>query len=451
MSSLLKDLLNRRLKLSLEQQTDDQEEKKEPVGDGGSTPDGAAVEPDEIAPETPIDEVPATEDVPSKEDEEEPGETPAEGGEEPAVEPESTSETEPAVAPETPNPDAGGAEPPVVGEEESESEFDEFDDEEDEDGAFDESDEEEYEEAIDELSEAQKADLAMVNLIVKVRDTLADGGLSGREAAMVADRAGAILGKVDMEPSPVPAQECFGTFGDRRNNTELALEALQEDQKAVEQKKEGILAKIMKFIRDTWNALFGGKERFKRQVAVASERVAKIGEKRTVVLKGSEGTVAAYAAMVNKSTFTCGELAMATDRLTAELSGLVSKFTAVAGNDGLEEDFVADLVGRTNILSHLGMNTNEYHEKTKEFSRYEITINVDPNHVSTMVTKFDNGYKAAEGLMEYVERVSKRACAAGNAKQLTEVLTLVRMFTNLTKSGPLLAIRLAVKGEDKPA
>lgn len=459
MSSLLKNLLMRRGVLSLEDGAEG-EEKKEPVGDGGSTPDGSEPDPAEIDPETPVEDVPPTEEVPSKSDEETteeetPSEKGAEGTEETTTEevPGATDGADPAAAvaeeqpEEVPNPDEGGAEP---GSSEDEEETDEFDDDEDEDD-FDEDDEEEFVETASELSEAQQADLAMVNLIVKVRDTLADGGLTGREAAMVADRAGAILGKVDMEPTPTPVQECFGSFGDRRTNTQLALEALQEDQKAVEQKKEGIIAKLMKFIREMWNALFGSKERFKGQVVAATQRVAKIDSKQAVVLKGSEGIVAAYAAMVGKDNFTCGELAMATDAIMADLRGVVAKFNTVAGNDELEDDMIENLVRSTKVLQRLGMSSDQYHEKTKEYSRHEITIHADPQQAATMVKKFESGYDAAENLMKDLDRVSKRAAAAGNAKQLTEVLTLVRMVTNLTKAGPLLAIRLASTGEPKAA
>lgn len=453
MSSLLKNLLLQRGILSMEEgKPDETDEKKEPVGDGGSTPDGSEAAPGEVDPTTPVDEVPPTDEVPSKADEE--GTEGTEGdnagtegdGGQPADEGASTpaegDDTTATADPDTvPNPDEGGAEP-----EEEEDEFEEDDEDE-----FDESDDEEFEETVDELDEAQKADLAMANLIIKVRDTLADGGLSGREAAMVADRAGAILGKVDLVPTPTPSQECFGSFGERRTSTQLSLEALQEDQKAVEQKKEGIIAKLLKFIRHIWQSLFGNKEVFNRQVQVAGERAAKIEENRDVVLKGTEGIIAGYAALVGKDTFFCGELAQSITNLSNDVRGLVSQFMSVAGNDEVDEDFVANFVGRTRALSRLGSTRGEYEEKTKEYSSHDITVKVVPNQVPVMVSKFDAGFKAAEDLMKQVEGVTKRACAAGNSKQLNDVLSVVRMFANVTKAGPALAIRLAVKEEAKAA
>lgn len=455
MSSLLKNLLLQRGILSMEEaKPGETDEKKEPVGDGGSTPDGSEAAPGEVDPTTPVDEVPPTDEVPSKADEEgtegdnagtegDGGQPADEGASTPAEGDDTTATADPDTVP---NPDEGGAEPG----ESDDDDDDEFEEEDDED-EFDESDEEEFEETVDELDEAQKADLAMANLIIKVRDSLADGGLSGREAAMVADRAGAILGKVDLAPTPTPSQECFGSFGERRTSTQLSLEALQEDQKAVEQKKEGIIAKLLKFIRHIWQSLFGNKEVFNRQVQVAGERAAKIEENRDVVLKGTEGIIAGYAALVGKNTFFCGELAQSITNLTNDVRGLVSQFMSVAGNDEVDEDFVANFVGRTRALSRLGTTREEYVEKTNEYSNHEVTVKVVPSQVPVMISKFDAGFKASEDLMKQVEGVTKRACAAGNSKQLNDVLSVVRMFANVTKAGPALAIRLAVKEEAKAA
>lgn len=442
MNPLLKQLLEQRGVLSMEEGKPESEEKKEEIGDGGSTPDGSEAEPGEVEPTTPVDEVPPTGEVPSKEEEEEeeeePGEEgktqePGEGAGENSEEP-PTGEESQTPPEETPNPDAGGAEPP--------SEEDDFGDDEDEDE--DDFEEEDLDDTVEALSETQKADIAMINLIDKVRETLADGGLSGREASLVADRAGAILGKIDIEASPSPAMECFGSFGARRTNTELALEALEEDQKAVEQKKEGLIERIMKFIRELARSLFGNKEIFKRQAAAAAERAVKIEGNTEVTIKGQEGYTAGYAAMVGKDRFSCSELSAAMDRLSQDVSGLVAKFIPIAGNDDCPEDFVEAFVSKSRVLSHLGFNRDAYVEATKAYESRDVVIAVNAEQQKQMVVKFTDAFNNAENLMSRVESTAKRACAAGNNKQLNEILAVLRMFGNLAKSGPTLAIRLTL-------
>lgn len=440
MSSLLKALLDKRLSMSMEDEQKDPEtngteetvpkgDDKAAVGDGGSTPDGSEASSEEENEQAGAGEGEAAGAAEGTEG----GEATegAEGGE----------GTEGAEASE-----GGEGGEAAGGDDEGGVEFEDEDEDDDED----EFEEEEFEETSDALSETQKADLALVNLITNVRETLADGGLTGREAAMVADRAGAILGKIEMEPSPTPAQECFGSFGDRRNNTELTLEALEEDKRAVEEKKSGLIERIMKFIRELWNSLFGNKERFKQQVVQATSTAVKLDSKQTVTLKGKEGMVAAFAAIVGKDQFTAAELNMGIAALGREVGGLVTKFTTVAGNDEVDPELVSGFVEGSKILVNLGMNSSEYTERTKEYAGGEISIDVDGAQAKALVTTFDNNFKHAENYMRQVEGVAKKACASGNNKQLEEVLTIVRMFTNLTKSGPLLAIRLAVK-EDEAA
>lgn len=427
MTTILKQLLAKRGILSMEAQAAEDEEKAK-VGDGGSTPDGSeAKEPEEITPTTPPEKVPPTEEVPSKEEEE--AGTAGESGEA-----------------ETPNPEEGGAEPPA-GETQEDDEFDD-EDESDEDDDFD---EDELDETVEELSETQKADLAMIDLIDKVRETLADGGLSGREATMVADRAGAILGKIEIEASPTPAMECFGSFGDRRTSTQLALEALQEDQKAVEQKKEGLFAKLMKFIRELWKSLFGNKEVFNRQKQVALERATKIEGNQEVTLKGTEGYAAGYAAMVGNEKFSTGDLAGAMNQLSSEVKALVAKFATAGGNDDCPEDFVENFLKQTRVMYRLGYSRETYVEATKEYEKSDIVISVNAAQQKQMVLNFASAFETADKAMSDVESQAKRAFAAGNSKQLHEVLAVLRMVTNMAKSGPALGVRLAVKSEKSAA
>ncbi len=440
MSSLLKALLDKRLSMSMEDEQKDPEtngteetvpkgDDKAAVGDGGSTPDGSEAGSEEENEQAGAGEGEAAAAAEGTEG----GEATegAEGGE--AAEGAEASEGGEGV-------EAGASEggEAAGGDDESGVEFEDDDDDEDE------FEEEEFEETSDALSETQKADLALVNLITNVRETLADGGLSGREAAMVADRAGAILGKIEMEPSPTPAQECFGSFGDRRNNTELTLEALEEDKRAVEQKKSGLIERIMKFIRELWQSLFGNKEVFKRQAAAAAERAVKIEGNSEVTIKGQEGYVAGFAAMVGKDRFSAAELAGAMVQLNQEVSGLVAKFTSVAGDDEIAEDLVEDFVKSTRVLSRIGFNRDSYVEATKDYQNHDVVISVNTEQQKQMLGKFGLAFNNAETLMSRVEATAKRACAAGNNKQLNEVLAVLRMFTNIAKSGPALAIRLAV-------
>lgn len=447
MSSLLKALLDKRLSMSMEDEQKDPEtngteetvpkgDDKAAVGDGGSTPDGSEAGSEEENEQAGTGEGEAAGAAEGTEGGEategaEGGEA-AEGGE----------GAEGAEASEGGEGAEAGAGEAAGGDDEGGVEFEDEDDDEDE------FEEEEFEETSDALSETQKADLALVNLITNVRETLADGGLSGREAAMVADRAGAILGKIEMEPSPTPAQECFGSFGDRRNNTDLTLEALEEDKRAVEEKKSGLIERIMKFIRELWNSLFGNKQVFQRQVTAAAERAVKIEGNVEVTIKGQEGYVAGFAAMVGRDKFSCADLAGAINQLTAEVNGLVSKFTSIAGDDDCPEDFVEDFVKSTRVLSKVGFTRETYNEATKEYTNHDVVISVNSEQQKAMLGKFGAAFQQAENLMTRTESTARRACAAGNNKQLQEVLGVLRMFGNIAKSGPTLAIRLAVGNKD---
>lgn len=425
MTTILKQLLTKRGILSMEAQAAEDEEKAK-VGDGGSTPDGSeAKEPEEITPTTPPEKVPPTEEVPSKEEEE--AGTAGESGEA-----------------ETPNPEEGGAEPPA-GETQEDDEFDD-EDESDEDDDFD---EDELDETVEELSETQKADLAMVNLIDKVRETLADGGLSGREATMVADRAGAILGKIEIETSPTPAMECFGSFGDRRTNTQLTLEALQEDQKEVGKKKEGLVAKVLAFIKEILANMFSNKNTFTQRSSAAMEHAKKIEGKKTVVLKGAEGFVAAFAAVVDKDTFTTQELNVAMLGLASELKSLTAKFRTSGPHPDAPEGFVKHFVSQTHYLKNLGMNHQEYTARTGEYSGKKISITTDANQQKALINAFGRAYDEAEASTKILQTIAEQCIVSENGQALNEMLGIMRMVGNVTRTGPSLAIRLSAPAESE--
>lgn len=427
MTTILKQLLAKRGILSMEAQAAEDEEKAK-VGDGGSTPDGSeAKEPEEITPTTPPEKVPPTEEVPSKEEEE--AGTAGESGEA-----------------ETPNPEEGGAEPPA-GETQEDDEFDD-EDESDEDDDFD---EDELDETVEELTETQKADLAMINLIDKVRETLADGGLSGREATMVADRAGAILGKIEIEASPTPAMECFGSFGDRRTSTQLALEALQEDQKEVGKKKEGLLAKVLAFIKEILANMFSKKATFTQQASIASERATKIEGKKTVTLKGGEGFTAAFAALVGKESFSVQELNQAMLGLASEVKSLTAKFRTSGPHPDAPDGFVKHFVSQTHFLQNLGMNNEEFSAKTGEYKGKTITITAEANQVKALINAFGRAYDEAEASTKILQTIAEQCIVSENGAALNEMLGIMRMIGNVARTGPSLAIRLSAPAESEKA
>lgn len=454
MTTILKQLLAKRGILSMEEQAADADKDKEQVGDGGSTPDGSEANPEEVTPTTPPEEVPPTEEVPSKEEEEEPGaeeaggEEPGEAepapaeGEEPEPTPAEGGEQEPA--PETPNPDEGGAEPSGE-EEEVDDDFDDEDDS-DEDGDFD---EEEFDDTVEELTETQKADLAMINLIDKVRETLADGGLSGREATMVADRAGAILGKIEIEASPTPSMECFGSFGDRRTSTQLTLEALQEDQKEVGKKKEGLVAKVLAFIKEILANMFSSKNTFTQRANTAMEHARKIEGKKTVVLKGAEGFVAAFAAVVDKDTFTTQELNVAMLGLASELKSLTAKFRTSGPHPDAPEGFVKHFVSQTHYLKNLGMDRQEYTARTGEYLDKKISITTDANQQKALISAFGRAYDEAEASTKILQTIAEQCIVSENGQALNEMLGIMRMVGNVSRTGPSLAIRLSAPAESE--
>lgn len=445
MTTILKQLLAKRGILSMEEQAADADKDKEQVGDGGSTPDGSEANPEEVTPTTPPEEVPPTEEVPSKEEEEEPGaeeagaEEPGEAepapaeGEEPEPTPAEGGEQEPA--PETPNPDEGGAEP--AGEED-----DDFDDEDDsdEDGDFD---EDELDDTVEELTETQKADLAMINLIDKVRETLADGGLSGREATMVADRAGAILGKIEIEASPTPSMECFGSFGDRRTSTQLTLEALQEDQKAVEQKKGGLISKLIDLVKKILDSLFGNKARFEQLAKDAREEAKKVNEERSKQFTAGEiGYVASLAILSGKNEITATEMTGLVGRLQSDLDQLVHRASSELTREKVESGFIAELVDRTQYLKRIGTDLAAYRSAVEKMSDDKVTLRGNGVSVGGFVAASEKLYNATIEKSNNLRKLVTKACEVGNGDEVRVLVGVVSLVGRIVGTYPAVAVSI---------
>lgn len=428
MTTILKQLLAKRGILSMEAQAAEDEEKAK-VGDGGSTPDGSeAKEPEEITPTTPPEKVPPTEEVPSKEEEE--AGTAGESGEA-----------------ETPNPEEGGAEPPA-GETQEDDEFDD-EDESDEDDDFD---EDELDETVEELSETQKADLAMINLIDKVRETLADGGLSGREATMVADRAGAILGKIEIEASPTPAMECFGSFGARRTNTELALEALQEDQKAVEQKKEGLISKLIDLVKKIFDSLFGNKARFEQLANAAREEAKKANEERSKQFSAGEiGYVASLALLSGKNEITATEMTGLVGRLQSDLDQLVHRASSELTREKVESGFIAELVDRTQYLKRIGTDLGTYRSAAEKMSNAKVTLRGNGVSVGGFVSASEKLYNATIEKSNNLRKLVSKACEVGNGDEVRVLVGVVSLVGRIVGTYPAVAVSILRTGNDKEA